>query len=72
MIVTADQRSGYLPPSPHHLPLQKIYTPLEFDELRADALQCGFVDVAAGPLVRSSYHADETAKNLKAYEVRGT
>jgi len=51
----------YLPPSPHHLPLQKLYTPEEFDNLRREALALGFVDVAAGPLVRSSYHADEAA-----------
>ncbi len=54
----------YLPPSPHHLPVQRFYAPQEFDELRQEALQWGFVDVAAGPLVRSSYHADETAKAM--------
>ncbi len=55
----------YLPPSPHHLPVDRFYSPEEFDALREEALQCGFVDVAAGPLVRSSYHADESARNLK-------
>ena len=59
----------YLPPSPHHLPLAKIYTPSEFDQLRAEALKCGFLDVAAGPLVRSSYHAEE-AKILKSSSLR--
>ncbi len=49
----------YLAPSPRHLPIDRFYTPEEFDQLRQEALQCGFVDVAAGPLVRSSYHADE-------------
>jgi len=53
----------YLPPSAHHLPLKKIYTPEEFDALKSDALKCGFIDVTAGPLVRSSYHADESARN---------
>ncbi|MCG3204984.1 MAG: Lipoyl synthase [Elusimicrobia bacterium] len=52
----------YLPPSPHHLPVDRFYTPEEFDQLRQEALQCGFVDVAAGPLVRSSYHADESVR----------
>ena len=52
----------YLPPSPHHLPVQRFYTPQEFDELREEALQYGFENVASGPLVRSSYHADEAIK----------
>jgi len=51
----------YLPPSPHHLPLQRIYTPDEFNSLKTEALKFGFIDVASGPLVRSSYHADEAA-----------
>lgn len=51
----------YLPPSVRHLPLERVYRPSEFDALRQEALQCGFVDVAAGPLVRSSFHADDSA-----------
>ena len=51
----------YLPPSTHHLPLLKLYNPDEFDSLRRKALEYGFLDVSAGPLVRSSYHADEAA-----------
>ncbi|OVE75775.1 lipoyl synthase [bacterium F11] len=51
----------YLPPSAHHLPLQKIYAPAEFDALKTEALKFGFIDVAAGPLVRSSYYADKAA-----------
>jgi lipoic acid synthetase len=54
----------YLAPSPRHLPVVRFYEPAEFDDLKAEALQCGFLDVAAGPLVRSSYHADESIKNL--------
>lgn len=54
----------YLPPSPRHLPLHRYYTPAEFDELRQEGLQYGFVDVAAGPLVRSSYHADELLNKI--------
>jgi lipoic acid synthetase len=52
----------YLPPSPRHLPVDRFYSPEEFDQLRQEALQCALVDVAAGPLVRSSYHADEFIK----------
>jgi lipoic acid synthetase len=54
----------YLPPSSHHLPLQRVYLPREFDALKTEALKFGFIDVAAGPLVRSSYHADEAAQKL--------
>jgi lipoic acid synthetase len=49
----------YLPPSAHHLPLIRLYAPAEFDALKAEALRLGFEQVAAGPLVRSSYHAEE-------------
>jgi lipoic acid synthetase len=49
----------YLRPSLQHLPLVRYYTPQEFEELRAFALSLGFGHVESGPLVRSSYHADE-------------
>ena len=49
----------YLRPSQKHTPLAKWYTPEEFDELRREADALGFKHVASGPLVRSSYHADE-------------
>ncbi len=49
----------YLRPSTKHSPVTKWYTPDEFDELRDEGLALGFRHVAAGPLVRSSYHADE-------------
>ena len=52
----------YLSPSPRHLPIQRYYTPEEFDELRAAGLEMGFRHVESGPLVRSSYHAGEQAK----------
>ena len=48
----------YLQPSKHHLPVQRYVTPEEFDELRLYALGIGFTQVASGPMVRSSYHAD--------------
>ena len=49
----------YLRPSPGHAPISKWYTPDEFDELRREGEVLGFRHVASGPLVRSSYHADE-------------
>ena len=49
----------YLRPSDRHAPLAKWYTPAEFDELRREGEALGFHYVASGPLVRSSYHADE-------------
>jgi lipoic acid synthetase len=49
----------YLRPSDKHTPLAKWYTPQEFDELRQEGEALGFSHVASGPLVRSSYHADE-------------
>ena len=49
----------YLRPSDKHTPLIKWYTPSEFDELREAGEELGFDHVASGPLVRSSYHADE-------------
>jgi lipoic acid synthetase len=49
----------YLRPTQKHAPLIKWYTPGEFDELRQEGERLGFNHVASGPLVRSSYHADE-------------
>jgi lipoic acid synthetase len=51
----------YLRPSPVHFPIQKFYHPDEFAAIREEGLCLGFCHVAAGPLVRSSYHADEQA-----------
>jgi lipoic acid synthetase len=48
----------YLQPSREHLPVQRFLTPEEFDELRREAEALGFSNVASGPMVRSSYHAD--------------
>jgi lipoic acid synthetase len=48
----------YLRPSAKHLPLVRYYAPEEFDSLREQALALGFRHVEAGPLVRSSYHAE--------------
>ena len=49
----------YLRPSSGHAPICKWYTPDEFNELRREGEALGFRHVASGPLVRSSYHADE-------------
>ncbi|MEI5907845.1 lipoyl synthase [Bacillus spongiae] len=49
----------YLQPSKKHLKVQKYYSPDEFGELRKIAMEKGFSHCEAGPLVRSSYHADE-------------
>ena len=55
----------YLRPSAAHAPMVRYYHPDEFRELKRIALDLGFVHVESGPLVRSSYHAHETAD---AYE----
>lgn len=49
----------YLQPTKKHLKVLKYYTPEEFAELRERALEKGFSHCESGPLVRSSYHADE-------------
>ena len=49
----------YLRPSAKHVPLARFYTPQEFDDLRREGERLGFRHVASGPLVRSSYHAEE-------------
>ena len=53
----------YLSPSARHLPIQRYYTPEEFDELKEAGLTMGFRHVESGPLVRSSYHAGEQARS---------
>ena len=47
----------YMRPSLEHLPVQKYWTPEEFNELNTIAQEMGFSHVRSGPLVRSSYHA---------------
>jgi lipoic acid synthetase len=49
----------YLRPSAEHLPLVRYYTPDEFAEIKAFANGLGYGHVESGPLVRSSYHAEE-------------
>ncbi|MBL1175796.1 lipoyl synthase [Pantanalinema sp. GBBB05] len=51
----------YLRPSLEHLPVQKYWTPEEFDRMGQIARELGFSHVRSGPLVRSSYHAGESS-----------
>jgi lipoic acid synthetase len=48
----------YLRPSNKHLPIMRYVPQSEFDDFRREGLAMGFPHVEAGPLVRSSYHAD--------------
>jgi lipoic acid synthetase len=56
----------YLRPSSEHATMVRYYHPDEFRDLKATALEMGFVHVESGPLVRSSYHANETADAYQA------
>jgi lipoic acid synthetase len=49
----------YLRPTPNHLPVERYVTPQEFEAYRAEGLEMGFVEVVAGPMVRSSYRAEQ-------------
>ncbi len=49
----------YLRPTVNHLPVQRFVTPQQFDDYRALALERGFRECVAGPLVRSSYRAEQ-------------
>jgi lipoyl synthase len=61
----------YLRPSPAHAPMARYYHPDEFAALKRIALDMGFVHVESGPLVRSSYHAHETADAYEAIRAGG-
>ena len=54
----------YLQPSRDHLPVERFVTPEEFKQLEQLAYSLGFDQVASGPMVRSSYHADLQAEGL--------
>jgi lipoic acid synthetase len=49
----------YLRPTPNHLRVERFVTPHEFDQYRDRALALGFVECVSGPLVRSSYRAEQ-------------
>jgi lipoic acid synthetase len=56
----------YLRPTINHLPVVRYWHPDEFAELEEAAYEMGFESVAAGPLVRSSYHAEQTLDKAAA------
>ena len=49
----------YLRPTPNHLPVERYVTPGEFEAYRSEGLETGFLEVVAGPMVRSSYRAEQ-------------
>jgi lipoic acid synthetase len=61
-VVTLGQ---YLQPTADHAPVARFYTPEEFEQLAAEAEAMGFAGVAAGPFVRSSYHAAEVYERYR-------
>ena len=58
----------YLQPTRNHLPIDRWVTPEQFDVYRQEGLTRGFKVVQSGPLVRSSYHADDQADRLTGIE----
>jgi len=52
----------YLQPSKHHLAVEEYVTPEQFQKYKEIANELGFSQVASGPMVRSSYHADLQAQ----------
>jgi lipoic acid synthetase len=60
----------YLRPTPDHLAVVRYWHPDEFDDLREAALGMGFRHVESGPLVRSSYHAEEQAAGAGTLRTR--
>jgi lipoic acid synthetase len=55
----------YLRPSRRHLEVERYWEPAEFDDLAAEARRLGFLHVASGPLIRSSYNAEETLETAR-------
>ena len=62
-IVTLGQ---YLRPTANHLPIERFVTPEEFNRYRESALKRGFLECVAGPLVRSSYRAEQALNRNNA------
>jgi lipoic acid synthetase len=56
----------YLRPTVNHLAVERFVSPAEFDQLRQDALQRGFIECVAGPFVRSSYRAEQALNRNNA------
>jgi lipoic acid synthetase len=61
-VVTIGQ---YLRPTRNHLPVERYLEPTEFDSLATAGRALGFLHVASGPLIRSSYHAEETLRAVR-------
>jgi len=61
----------YLRPTPNHLNVERFVTPAEFDRYREQALALGFLECVSGPLVRSSYRAEQALKRNNAGLVNG-
>jgi lipoic acid synthetase len=57
----------YLQPSAHHLPVARYVEPAAFDEFARQAYEMGFMHAACGPLVRSSYHAENFFAEAKKF-----
>jgi len=55
----------YLQPSRNHLPVQRFVHPDTFAWFAEEGMKMGFKNIASGPLVRSSYHADQQAHGSK-------
>jgi lipoic acid synthetase len=56
----------YLRPSRGHLPVERYWDPEEFDALAEEGRALGFLSVASGPLIRSSYNAEETLRTARS------
>ena len=56
----------YLRPTKLHAPIQRFYAPEEFQALKEEGLTLGFQHVESGPLVRSSYHAEQQVESREA------
>jgi lipoic acid synthetase len=61
----------YLRPTPNHLGVERFVTPRQFDDYREAALGMGFVECVSGPLVRSSYRAEQALARNNAGLVNG-
>ncbi|MCZ6444851.1 MAG: lipoyl synthase, partial [Planctomycetota bacterium] len=57
----------YLQPTRNHLPVDRWVTPEQFEQFKLQGLRRGFKVVESGPLVRSSYHAEEQAARLSPH-----
>jgi lipoic acid synthetase len=54
----------YLRPTPNHLPVDRYISPQEFEAFRTEGLERGFLEVVAGPMVRSSYRAEQVLQKI--------